>query len=320
VLRHIANVAHPDLLVGADKADDAAVYRLSDEQALVLTADYITPIVDDPYAYGQIAAANSMSDVWAMGGRPFLALNLVGFPVGCVPLEVGEQILLGGRAKADEAGVLIAGGHSMDDVEPKYGLAVVGLVHPDRITTNAGAQPGDALILTKALGTGLITTAIKGEGAPEHAVAAAIASMTALNRPAYEAVAEVGAHAVTDVTGFGLLGHLFQVARASKVGARVRYGAVPVLPGALEMAREGFSPAGTQRNRDFVDPTTYWTRDLPEVAPDLLCDPQTSGGFLIAVAPERADALAEALTRRGALAAPIGEITGEPPGALRVDL
>jgi selenide,water dikinase len=320
VLRHITDVTHPDLLVGAGAADDAAVFRLpaGRDQALVVSADFFTPIVDDPYAYGQIAAANALSDVWAMGGEPFLALNLVGFPVGCIPLDTLEQILLGGRAKAEEAGVIIAGGHSVEDPEPKYGLAVVGLVHPDHILTNAGARPGDVLIFTKPLGTGIIATAIKGGEAPDEAIAAATASMAALNRPAYQAVAEVGAHAVTDVTGFGLMGHLFEMTRASKVGARVRWSDAPLLAGALDLAQDGFVPAGTQRNRDFVEPVARWSPDLPELAPDLLCDPQTSGGFVIAVAPGSADSLCQALTRRGALAAPIGEISDDPQGAIHV--
>jgi selenide,water dikinase len=300
----------PAVLIGAATADDAAVYRLSDEQALVATVDYITPVVDDPYEFGEIAAANSLSDVYAMGARPLFALNVVGFPRDTLPLETLARILEGGAAKATEAGIGVLGGHSVDDPEPKYGMVALGLVHPERIVANAGAQPGDRLFLTKPLGTGIITTAIKRDVAPPAAAAAAVRAMATLNRAACEAMVTVGVHAATDVTGFGLLGHLLEMLAASGAGAELRLASIPVLDGALELARQGVYPGGSQRNLGHVSARVDWG-DLEESEQLLLADAQTSGGLLIAVAAERAEALAAELARRGVPAAAVGEVTGE---------
>lgn len=316
MLRSLPVSDDPNALVGAATADDAAVYRLSPEQALVATVDYITPVVDDPYAFGQIAAANSLSDVYAMGARPLFALNVVGFPRDRLPLDTLARILEGGAAKAAEAGISVLGGHSIDDPEPKYGLVALGLVHPDRVVTNAGARPGDRLFLTKPLGMGVITTAIKRDAAPAVVVEQAVATMAALNRAAAEAMLEIGPHAATDVTGFGLLGHLLEMLNASGVGATLRLDQVPVLDGVWDLLRAEIYPGGTRRNHAHVSPRVDWG-DLDEYEQLLLADAQTSGGLLIAVPAERAGALHDALTARGVLAAEIGAVTDEP-GRVRV--
>lgn len=299
----------PNVLVGASTSDDAAVYRLNAEQAVVATVDYITPVVDDPFAFGAIAAANALSDVYAMGGRPLFALNLVGFPRDKLSLDVLSRIVDGGCHKVAEAGACVIGGHSIDDPEPKYGLVAVGLVHPDRVVRNVGARPGDQLVLTKPLGIGIITTAIKRDVAPPELVEAAVAAMATLNRAASEAMVEVGVHAATDVTGFGLLGHLTEMAGGSGVGARVHLERVPVLDGVWDLVRQGVAPGGSHRNRDFLAPNVTWE---PGIAPEeqlVLCDAQTSGGLLMAVPPARLDALLAALDRRGVgTAAHIGEV------------
>jgi selenide, water dikinase len=301
------------VLVGAATADDAAVYRLADDLALVATLDYITPVVEDAEAFGAVAAANALSDVYAMGGRPIFALNAVNFPREKLPLHYLEAILRGGAAIAAEAGIPILGGHSVDDPELKYGMAVIGTVHPERVVTNAGARPGDLLVLTKPLGIGVVTTAIKADRAAAPTVAAALEVMTTLNRAAAEAMLEVGVAAATDVTGFGLLGHLGEIVRASRVGARVRAGRVPVLAGARQLAEQGMVPGGTRRNRDSLAETVRWDPAVDETTQLLLCDAQTSGGLLIAVVPERSDALVERLRAAPTLAAAvIGEVAGEP--------
>jgi selenide,water dikinase len=296
------------VLVGAELSDDAAVYRLNDEQALVATLDYITPVVDDPYLFGAIAAANALSDVYAMGARPILALNVVNFPRETLPLDLLGQIVKGGADKAAEAGVPILGGHSVDDPEPKYGLVALGLVHPERVVSNRGARPGDALVLTKPIGIGIITTAIKRDAAPSEAVREAVAAMAALNRAAGEAMVAVGVHAATDVTGFGLLGHLAELLRAGRVGARVEASAVPILPDVPRLAREGFVPGGTRRNLEALADFVRWPDALDETGRLILCDAQTSGGLLLSVPPERRRQLLEALHRRGAGGAVIGEV------------
>jgi selenide,water dikinase len=310
VLRLIPALADPRILVGAETCDDAAVYRLDDERAIVATVDYITPIVDDPAAWGAVAAANALSDVYAMGGRPLFALNVVGFPRDALPLEILGQVLAAGAAKAAEVGVPILGGHSVDDPEPKYGMVVIGLVHPARVVTNTGARPGDRIFLTKPLGTGIITTAIKRGVAPAATVEAALASMATLNHAASEAMQEVGVHAATDVTGFGLLGHLGEMALGSGVAVRVQASAVPLLPDALALATQGIVPGGTIRNWESLAERVRWHGALAEPLQLTLCDAQTSGGMLIAVGADRAAQLAAALTARGALAAEIGEVTG----------
>jgi len=303
--------------VGTSTVDDAAVYRLSDDLALVQTVDVFTPIVDVPYHYGAISAANALSDVYAMGGRPILALNIVGFPRGKLPLSVLEEILRGGADKAREAGVLIAGGHSIDDPEPKYGLAVTGLVHPDRVVRNVGARPGDQLVLTKPLGIGIITTGIKQEKTSPAAAAEAIRLMEILNRDASEAMLETGVHAATDVSGFGLLGHLYTMTSASGVRARVSYRAIPVLEEAHSLVRRGAIAGGTARNYAYLKPRVEFT-GLDESDQLILSDAQTSGGLLMAVPPDRLGPLTEALQRRNVLSARIGEVTGEGDGTIEV--
>jgi len=305
--------------VGFEHGDDAAVYRLTDELALVQTVDVFTPVVDEPYHYGAIAVANALSDVYAKGARPLLALNIVGWPRGKLPLTVLGEILQGGAAKAQEAGVLIVGGHTVDDPEPKYGLAVTGVVHPDRVVTNAGGRPGDVLVLTKPIGIGAITTGIKQGKASAEAAEAAIRLMGVLNRGAAEAMLEVGVHACTDVTGFGLLGHLHELALASGVAAVVEAGRVPVLPEAADLVRAGAVAGGTARNLEFLADWVRFDEALPEEVRILLADAQTSGGLLMAVPPERAGRLEAALRHRQVPAvARIGTLTEGPAGRLSV--
>lgn len=297
------------VLVDASAGDDAAVYQIDEHRALVATADFFTPIVDDPYDFGRIAAANALSDIYAMGARPLFALNLVGFPRKLLSAGILEEILRGGMTVAREAGAPILGGHSIDDDEPKYGLSVIGEVDPARIVRNAGARVGDVIVLTKPIGTGVIATALKNDKAEEPAIAAAVQSMTTLNRDAADAMVEIGVRAATDVTGFGLIGHLREILAASGVGARLRASRVPLLDGAAELARSGELPGGTKRN--FMDAAafTHWGDEIPEWLRYLLCDAQTSGGLLIAVARDRSEALAHALQRRRCPAADvIGEI------------
>lgn len=302
----------PSVLVGAATSDDAAVYRLADDMALVATLDFITPVVEDPEAFGAIAATNAISDVYAMGGRPIFALNVVNFPRGGLPLHYLEAILRGGAAKATEAGIPILGGHSVDDPELKYGMVVLGTVHPDRIVRNAGARAGDLLVLTKPIGIGIITTAIKAQAADEAVVERALRVMTTLNRAASEAMLAVEAHGATDVTGFGLLGHLAEIVRASGVGARVWSRRVPLIEGTRELAERGLIPGGSRRNLDSVAPLVRWAPGMSELDQLILADAQTSGGLLIAVAPERADELVARLRAGGALAAAVvGEVTAE---------
>jgi selenide,water dikinase len=305
-------IADPNLLVGPETCDDAAVYRLTDGLALVLTVDFFTPIVDDPHAFGQIAAANSLSDVYAMGGRPIAMLSIVGFPRDKLPMSVLGEVLRGGAEKAREAGVSVVGGHSIDDAEPKIGYAVVGLVHPGRIWRNLGARPGDALVLTKPLGTGIISTAIKQGKAPERAVVAATRSMATLNRSAAEAAATVPVHAVTDVTGFGLLGHLREMTQGSKVRVRLHAGQIPLLPDVMALAEAGLVPGGTKRNLQAVAPAVRWDPTLSEPLRLAIGDAQTSGGLLVAT-PEGA-AFLRALAAAGVEgAAQIGEVVAEDP-------
>jgi selenide,water dikinase len=306
-------VIDPSVLVGAATSDDAAVYRLSDDSALVATLDFITPVVEDPEAFGAVAATNAISDVYAMGGRPIFALNVVNFPRGALPLQYLEAILRGGAAKATEAGIPILGGHSVDDPELKYGMVVLGLVHPDRIVRNAGAQMGDLLVLTKPLGIGIITTAIKAQVADDAIVERALRVMTTLNRAASEAMLAVEAHGATDVTGFGLLGHLAEIVRASGVGARIWSQRVPFIDGTRDLAERGLIPGGSRRNLEAVSSLLRFAPSLSEVDHLLLADAQTSGGLLIAVARERVDELVGLLQAGGALAAAVvGEITPEP--------
>ncbi len=309
VLRHLPPLTDPNVLVGTKTADDAAVYQLSPELALVTTADFFTPIVDDPYAFGQIAAANALSDVYAMGGEPLFALNLVGFPKDTLPLDVLTRILSGGCEKAAEAGICIVGGHTIDDPEPKYGLVVVGKVAPDRVVRNVGALPGDRLFLTKPLGSGIITTAIKRGLAPPALIERITNLMATLNRAGAEAMTVVYPDAATDVTGYGLLGHLWEMVSGSAVGAVVDVNRVPVIAEAWEFAQQGVVPGGTQRNLKALEGKVIWEAGVDEVDRLVLSDAQTSGGLLIAVRPERAEELRDALIHRGTLAtAEIGSI------------
>lgn len=309
----------PNLLVGVETADDAAVYRLRKDLAIVQTVDYFTPVVDDPYHFGAITAANSLSDIYAMGAKPLFALNIVGFPSRSLPLEVLTEILKGGSDKAQEAGVPIVGGHTIDDPEPKYGMAVTGIVHPKKVVTNASAKVGDALVLTKPLGIGIITTAIKREKASPRAIKKAIAVMSTLNKEASEAMLEVGVHACTDITGFGLLGHLHEMTTGSRVGARIYLSKVPVLPEAWPLVKKGVAPGGTYNNRRFLEGAVTWEPGVSEEEQLVLCDAQTSGGLLIAVSRRKEKALVSALKRAKALViARIGEIVKDEEGKIEV--
>ena len=312
MLRMLPPITDPNVIVGPQTCDDAAVYRLTDELALVLTVDFFTPIVDDPVSFGAIAAANALSDVYAMGGRPIAMLSIVGFPRDRLPMATLGEILRGGAEKAREAGVSVVGGHSIDDAEPKIGYAVTGLVHPERFWRNVGARPGDVLVLTKPLGTGIIATAIKQARAPGESVDAAVRAMTTLNRAAAEAAATVTVHAATDVTGFGLLGHLREMTAGSGVRARLRAGQIPLLPGVVHLAEAGLVPGGTRRNLKAVAGVVRWDPALDEARRAVIGDAQTSGGLLVAT-PD-GPALLRALAQAGVEgAAAIGEIVGEDP-------
>ena len=291
--------------MGAGLADDAAVYEIGPDTALVATVDYITPVVDDAYTWGGIAAANALSDVYAMGARPLFALNVVNFPRDTLPLTVLEDVIRGGAAKVSEAGVAILGGHSVDDPEPKFGLVALGTVHPSRVIRNVGARPGDVLVLTKPLGIGILTTAIKRGMASEAATASAVEVMSTLNRAGSEAMVGLGAaiHAATDVTGFGLLGHLSEMLGAGDVGVLLEADAVPVLDEVRDLAVQGVVPGGTRRNLASVDSVVDWSERFGEDDRLVLADAQTSGGLLIAVDPASADALIAGLRERGTLAA-----------------
>ncbi len=308
------------MLVGTKTADDAAVYRISAELALIQTVDFFAPVVDDPYMFGAISAANSLSDVYAMGGRPALALNILAFPRDseAMPLSVLREILRGGAEKAKEAGIEIVGGHTVDDDEPKYGLCVTGFVHPDRFWTNVGARPGDRLVLTKPLGTGIITTALRA-GACDAALARrATTTMATLNRRAQEVAAEVDVRACTDVTGFGFLGHLREMLAHGGVGVRVDLSAVPILEGTRELAAKGFVPGGSRRNKEWLDPDVGYAADIPEDDRLILCDAQTSGGLLFALAPATARDLLPALRAADVPAAEVGEFVDGRPGKIEV--
>ncbi len=319
VLRSLPKGTDSAVLVGPERSDDAAVYRLSDELALVTTVDFFTPIVDDPFDFGAVSAANSLSDVWAMGGRPLFALSIVAFPSRRLPLSVLERILAGAAEVAREAGIEIVGGHTVDDTEPKFGLAVTGVVRPDQVVTNAGARPGDALVLTKPIGTGILATAVKRGLAGDDATRRLVTTMRTLNRGAAEAMVEVGASAATDVTGFGLLGHLRELAAASGVDAEVEAASVPLLPGVRDLAAADGAPGGSLENLDHVAPHVDFAPGLSRVDRLLLADAQTSGGLLIAVPEERSVALLATLAARGvADARRVGRIAGAGTGRIRV--
>jgi len=308
----------PEVVVSAATGDDAAVYRLPSGEHLVQTVDFFTPILDDPFDWGRVAAANALSDVYAMGGHPLTALNLVAWPVDDLPLDLLARVLEGGAAVAREAGVAVVGGHSIRDPEPKYGMAVTGLVAPERLVRNDGMRAGDRLVLTKPLGLGLISTAIKAGTATDEQTRHAVETMTTLNAVASEAMGEVGVSAATDVTGFGLLGHLHIALRASGARAEIDASAVPFLEGALDLARGGMAPSGTRRNLEFVTPHVDWEAADEEWERLALADAQTSGGLLISVPEGRAAALKAALTARGIAGPVVGVVSGGEPGRIRV--
>jgi len=309
----------PRILVDASSRDDAAVFQMAPDRAIVATVDFFTPIVDDPYDFGRIAATNAFSDLYAMGATPLFALNLVGWPRDKLPFELLGEVLRGGADVARAAGAFVLGGHSVDDPEPKYGMAAIGEVHPERIVTNAGARPGDALVLTKPLGTGVLTTALKRDLLSEADVAPAVTAMTTLNAGAARAMLGVGVHAATDVTGFGLLGHLRTLLEASGAAAELRAAAVPFLPRAREAAERGAVPGGTERNMAAVADAVHFAAGVDQATRLLFVDAQTSGGLLIAVPAERADALVAALGReRTPVAAVIGRVVTGTPGAIAV--
>jgi len=309
----------PRILVDASTRDDAAVIQVAPDRAIVATVDFFTPIVDDPYDFGRIAAANALSDVYAMGATPLFVLNLVGWPRDKLPFEVLGEVIRGGADVAREAGAFVLGGHSVDDPEPKYGMVAIGEVRPDQLVRNTTARPGDALVLTKAIGTGLLATALKRDLLAEEDLAEAVAAMTTLNAGAARAMATVGVHAATDVTGFGLLGHLRSLVEASGVAAEVAAAAVPVLPGARHAAEQGAIPGGTERNLASLADAVTWGSAVGPLDRVVLADAQTSGGLLIAVAPERTEALVAALRReRTPAAAVIGRIVAGPAGRVTV--
>jgi len=318
VLRHLPSVVDPRVLVDAATRDDAAVFRLSDDRALVATTDFFTPIVDDPRAWGAIAAANALSDVYAMGGTPLFALNLVGWPRDKVPFEVLGEVIAGAAEITERAHCLMLGGHSIDVLEPLFGLVVIGEVHPDRALTNAGACAGDRLVLTKPLGTGILATALKRDALIEAGMAEAVRSMTTLNEGAARAALAVGVSAATDVTGFGLLGHLGNILAASRVAAEIAYESLPILPHAWNLANRGVVPGGTQRNLAAAT-EVEWAEDLTATDRILCVDAQTSGGLLLAVPPEHESALLAALREAETpAAAVIGRLTAGPAGHIRV--
>ena len=318
VLRHVFPTADPRALVDATSGDDAAVYLLDDDRALVVTTDFFTPVVDDPFDFGRIAAANALSDIYAMGAKPLFALNLLAFPREHLEEGSLEGIIRGGAEKCREAGIPILGGHSIDDSEPKYGLVAIGEVDPAQMCTNSSAAPGQGLILTKPIGTGIIATAIKSGKADAATIKAATESMATLNRGASEAMVALGIRAATDVTGFGLLGHLRQMLKASGVSAILESDAVPVLPGAVELAMTERFPGGTLRNMTDILPDVAFPDGMPENRRLLLADAQTSGGLLLAVPPETLQELRVRLKASGSLAVVIGRTREGPPGRIQI--
>jgi len=307
----------PRLLVGFDKADDAGVFRISDQMALIQTVDFFTPMVDDPYSFGQIAAANALSDVYAMGGKPLTAMNIVCFPE-CLDVGILREIIKGGLSKIEEAGAVLVGGHTIDDAEPKYGLSVTGVIDPQRVTTNHGAREEDCLYMTKSLGTGIIATAIKGEMADENQIAAVISSMTALNDRARDAMMEVGVNACTDVTGFGLLGHAMEMAEGSGVGIELWSDSLGFLPGAMELANMGLIPGGAYSNRDYLQDRVEVEEGLDLTCLDIMYSPETSGGLLISVDQMSSRRLEEEFVRQGVVFFKVGRVKGAKPGRIRV--
>ena len=316
ILKTLPLITDPRVLVGTE--DDAGVYKITDDAAIVQTVDFFTPIVDNPYDFGAIAAANALSDIYAMAAKPLTALNLVAFPKDG-PMEVLAEIMRGGAEKAVEAGVSIIGGHSIDDREPKYGMAVTGIVHPGKMALKSGARPGDRLVLTKPLGTGIIATAIKAGRASEALIAAAVRNMKTLNKNASDAMIETGVKGATDITGFGLLGHLHEMLHTSGVSARIAFSSVPFIQGVRELVK--FSvPGGTRANLRYVGDKVVWADGMTEDEKLMLADAQTSGGLLIAVAPDKLDGLLAGLSARGVeTRAVIGEVVEGEAGKIVVE-
>ncbi len=310
-LKGIPQSSHPDLLVGFNKADDAGVFRINDRQALVQTVDFFPPIVDDPYYFGLIAAANALSDVYAMGGKPVTALSIVGFPAN-LEANILTDILRGGSEKIEEAGAVVVGGHSIKDKELKYGLAVTGLVDPQRVITNAGARPGDKLYLTKPLGTGLITTGIKNSRVSSELATIVMKQMAQLNRKAADLMIEFGANGATDITGYGLLGHAYEMAAASKVSIRIFSEFLPLLPEALELAAAGMIPGGAMANREYLEGKCAFVRAIDPNLEHVLFDPQTSGGLFMSIAEEVSRQFENEAESKGVFAQLIGRV--ESPG------
>ncbi len=321
MLGKLARQHDPNVLVGFDHADDAGVYQIAPDQALVQTVDFFTPVVDDPYIFGQIAATNALSDVYAMGGNPLTSLALVCFPEKA-DLDILERILAGGLSKMVEAGCTVIGGHSIRDDETKFGYAVTGLVHPKKVLANSGAKPGDSIFLTKALGTGVISTAIKKSKAEPEWIDAAIQSMTTLNKQAAELIVrnEHRVHAMTDITGFGLIGHAREMAMASDVSLRLHANRIPLLAGALQCVRAGYIPGGLKNNRDFAECVVDYEDGVPEDVRALLFDPQTAGGLLISAAPEDSALLTQSLNGAGVPAIQIGEVLVRTKPLITVEL
>jgi len=312
-------VKSPNLIVGLENPDDAGVYKLTDDIAIVQTVDFFTPIVDDPFTFGQIAAANSLSDIYAMGGKPVTAMNIVSFPLNKLDIGILKEIMRGGLEKLKEADVVLVGGHSIDDPELKYGLSVTGIIHPQKVLAKQGAQAGDVLILTKPLGTGIISTALKGETASAAAVKKMVASMTTLNRKAAEIIQEIGVHACTDITGFGLIGHAYEMAKAGGCAFCFNSAAVPIFPEALEYARMGLVPGGSHSNRSFYDPFVEYREAVSDELRDILYDPQTSGGLLFSVAENKKDGLLKKFRKEKVDAFVVGRVEKEPKGKIIIE-
>ncbi|GIN84283.1 selenide, water dikinase [Heyndrickxia sporothermodurans] len=312
------SIPNPNLLVGLDTSDDAGVFRLTDDLAIVQTVDFFTPIVDDPYSFGQVAAANAISDIYAMGGKPLTALNIVAFPIHTLDKEILSEILRGAGDKLKEAGATLVGGHSIDDKEPKFGLAVTGIVHPNKVRTNAGAKPGNKLILTKPIGVGILTTSIKRDLLSEEEITQVTKVMTTLNKIAAETMDSYHVHACTDVTGFGLLGHASEMAKGSNVTIQIFKDQVPILPRVRELAEAGAVPGGTKNNFAHLEGSVTFPEQMEQIDQWILCDAVTSGGLLIAVDGGEAEALLDDLLKNGVDAALIGEVTNEKAGNIIV--
>jgi len=319
ILKGLALPKDPKVLVGMETSDDAGVYLLNEETALVQTVDFLTPIVDDPFTFGQIAAANALSDIYAMGGTPLTAMNLVAFPIKTLPSSVLKEILRGGLSKMAEAGAALVGGHTIEDPEVKYGLAVTGLVHPQKILTNSRAMAGDYIVLTKPIGTGVISTALKGGMASEDSVRKIVESMTALNRKAAQWMQTFGAHACTDITGFGFIGHALEMAMASQVGMVIQSENIRLFPEAVQYARTGLIPGGAHSNRQFFSCRVDVDPGVPSVLIDLLYDPQTSGGLFISLPSEQAERLVATLQEKENIDSSIvGKVVEEPSGKIQI--